>query len=402
MGIHIPSQRVASEMRSEDASSWFVPAIGDPELAFLLKAPTTTLKALLSGASMELLLARADARLCVGVRVSDQRDSPVAFFGVARHAEEHVALERALMERRVPAFLFNEMDVCIASSEMVIDAGDARKALEHVGDVRELYVGPFDEAGAEALDRFTISIDAAADIRGVTPLTIVDTPVSFTIWTPNGVSFVGLRGSESFRLSDLDEGEVLEQVVWASLESVFPFTLFKNPQVRIGQKRREFTDVLAYHQYGSFLFETKDLSVLSTRRDRDPERRLKGVQKQAKKAIAQLTGAAKALLRGDDIEDAEGQLLSPVREQPPHCVVLITELEHRGDWSDVENRLRQASRETRAFFQLLDLRELIRLLKASSGKPELLDYNLMERWKLLFAEGVHIRSQVAPREADSD
>ena len=53
---------------------------------------------------------------------------------------------------------------------------------------------------------------------------------------------------------------------------------------------------------------------------------------------------------------------------------------------------------THGFFHLLDLRELITLLKGSSGKAELLDYNLMERCKL-FAEhrSVHIRSRPATK-----
>ena len=42
----------------------------------------------------------------------------------------------------------------------------------------------------------------------------------------------------------------------------------------------------------------------------------------------------------------------------------------------------EAMQHTGAFFHLIDLPELVALLKGSSGKAELLDYNLMQRCKL--------------------
>jgi hypothetical protein len=53
----------------------------------------------------------------------------------------------------------------------------------------------------------------------------------------------------------------------------------------------------------------------------------------------------------------------------------------------------EAARQANAFLHLLDLREFISLLKGSSGKAELLDYNLMMRWKLFMEkESIFIRS----------
>ena len=70
---------------------------------------------------------------------------------------------------------------------------------------------------------------------------------------------------------------------------------------------------------------------------------------------------------------------------------------HWGDWSEIEALLADAMGVTGAFFHLLDLREFIGLLKGSSGKATLLDYNLMERCKVFAENGsIHIRSQRAP------
>ena len=75
------------------------------------------------------------------------------------------------------------------------------------------------------------------------------------------------------------------------------------------------------------------------------------------------------------------QTIFPYRTIPPHCIVLITELMTSGNWDSITKQLLDAIEETGALFHLLDLREFITLLKQSSGKPELIDYNLVERCK---------------------
>lgn len=58
--------------------------------------------------------------------------------------------------------------------------------------------------------------------------------------------FIGVRGHHTIAIDEKIEGEMLERAIWASLESVFPLTLHKSPQVRIGTKMRELTDVVHY------------------------------------------------------------------------------------------------------------------------------------------------------------
>lgn len=139
-------------------------------------------------------------------------------------------------------------------------------------------------------------------------------------------------------INDANEGETFERAIWASLESVFPLTIHKGPQVQTEERVRELTDVLAVYQHGTFLIEGKDLSVLHAGYERDQDRRTRGVQKQVRKTIDQLVGAVKIVLRGDRVMDDQGAELNVVRDQPPHCIVLITELMHTGDWSGVEWR----------------------------------------------------------------
>ena len=73
---------------------------------------------------------------------------------------------------------------------------------------------------------------------------------------------------------------MFERAIWASLTSVFPQTFYKSPQVQDGKQRLELTDVLSFYEYGSFLIEAKDLSVLDAGYHRDQLRRTASVQKQ--------------------------------------------------------------------------------------------------------------------------
>jgi hypothetical protein len=393
--MHLPSARVQREMNSEEASLWYVPANGGEKLALLIKAPSSSIKALLAGCPLRLLFGKHGARLSTGVRILDMPDAPIIISGIQRDAEEHRALERVLRERHLPVFLFNEMDVCIAWTNLGLTEDESTQSLSILGNTEDLYVGPFTPDCSHSLDCFCYSVDNTHTYPGAKVIPVVDISTTLESWRINHVSFIGFRGYHTITLDDQNEGEMFERAVWASLESVFPLTLYKSPQVKIGQKTRELTDVLAFYEFGSFLIEAKDLSVLKAGFERDQERRSKGVQKQVKKAISQLVGASRAIGRGERVFDAEGIELDLVRDKPAHCIVLITELMHWGDWNDIEKKLIEAIKSTGSFFHLLDLREFILLLKGSSGKSHLLDYNLIERYKVFIKNGsIHIRSRM--------
>ncbi len=398
--MHIPSVRVYYEMRSDEASLWYVPANGGEELAFLIKAPTSSIKALIAGCHMKLVFGRKDSYLCTAVRILDMPDAPILISRLQRESEEHSSLIRSLIERRFPVFLFNKMDICLAWTNIELTEEDSYRAINFLGQASQLYVGPFTQEASYALDCFCFSIDNTNMYSNARMIPTLEISTAFEEWRVVQNHFVGVRGYHSIAIDDKDEGAIFERAVWASLESVFPLTLHKNPKVKNGIKERELTDVFSFYNYGSFLIEAKDLSVLNAGYNRSQERRTAGVQKQVKKAISQLIGASRAFARGDVIFEANGMEFAVNRTQPPHCIILITELMNWGDWREIADQLYEAMIQTGAFFHLLDLRELITLLKGSSGNVELLDYNLIQRCRLCAEKrSVFIRSQPSFRAA---
>ncbi len=380
--MHIPSEKVYNKMRSEIASLWYVPANDGNETALIIKAPTPTIKAAILGCRLKLFLGKENSYLCKAVMIEDIPGSPVIISGVQIEAEEHQALFKSIQQRMFPVFLFNEMDICVASAVIQLKIEDSEKILSLVGRENELYTGDFNSLASAVLDCFEYTLDKALPYQNVHEMDIVEISPNIGEWKTNKIYFLNQALAQKTDIAEKDEGENFERTIWGSLESVFPTTLYKSPKVKIGKKTRELTDVYAYYKYGSFLIECKDLSVIQAGYERNMDKRIAGIQKQIKKAIKQLVGATNAFKRGDMILDNENNGIVVDRSQPPHCIVLITELITSGDWNEIAEILIDAVQQTGAFFHILDFREFITLLKQSSGDPKLIDYNLIERCKL--------------------
>ena len=390
--MHIPSERIYNKIHAAVASMWFVPANDGAEVSLLVKVPTPTLKALVAGCPLRLLFGKKDTYLCVGARIEDMPDTPVLLAGAQVIGEEQEALIRAMKQKVFPIFLFNEMDICLASSSIGITVQDSLAVLRLLGSKDSLYNGEFSPGVSYAIDCFVSSVDKTKIYPNSCEIPVIEITPKVGIWETIDVYFINNGSSYAINISSEEEGGMFENTIWGCLESVFPTTLYKSPQVKHGDKKREFTDVFACHEYGSFLIEAKDLSVIQAGYQKGEQRRLTGIQRQVTKGIKQLVGAAKAFKQGDALYSIDGNEILVNREIPPHAIILITELMTCGDWEEITKQLLDAMKETGALFHLLDFREFITLLKQSSGNPKLIDYNLVERCKFfLKTESVFIR-----------
>lgn len=380
--MNIPIEKVYNQMRAEIASLWYLPANDGKETAFIIKAPTPTIKAVILGCNLKLIFGKEDSYLCNGVIIEDVPGSPVIISGVQVEAEEHQALLKSILQRKFPIFLFNEMDICVASAVIQLQIEDCEKILSFIKSEDELHTGSFDSLASAVLDCFEYTLDKILAYPNTHEIDIVEVIPNIGEWKTHEVYFLNQELVLKTDIAEKDEGENFEKTIWGSLESVFPTTLYKSPKVKIGEKVRELTDIYAHYEFGSFLIECKDLSVIQAGYGRNMDKRIAGVQKQIKKALKQLVGATNAFKRGELIFDNNNNEIISDRTQPPHCIVLITELMPNEDWDEITTLLINAVQQTGAFFHILDFRELITLLKQSFGDSRLIDYNLMKRCKL--------------------
>lgn len=393
--MHIPSQRIHREMYSEEASLWFTLANGGGEEAILIKAPTAAIKSIIVGCELSIVVGRYESYSCSGVRVFDVPGQPLLISGVQRYEDEHEALRRILEKGTVPIFLFNELDFCVASGEATLDRGASLLAEELLGGPDGLYVGDFTKAASHALDNFDFTVDSTVIVEHQEKIDVAEMGLSVGPWTATKIAVAGVRDHKKVDITNKKEGSVLEAVTWAALESVFPFALHHSPQVIEGVKQRELIDVVATYEYGTFLFESKDISVLNVEQQRTQERRISTVKGHIRKALGQLKAAAKSVKRGDVVRSTDGEVIALNLSQPLHCVVLITEFIEDGDWTDVLMEMYNTALDADCFFHVLDLREFVTLLKISKGDPRHFDYHLMGRSEFCAEnELLHVRSRV--------
>lgn len=387
------SERVRKEMHSEAASLWIIPSSDESyKTAAIMKVPSASIKAIITKCKFDVSIALHDDVLMYAYRVYDVPESPLVISGCITIEEELSSVTELLNKKTTQLFLFNELDICIGWSEVELN-GPNLKLLEVFKSSRP-YIGEFNSDCSYALDCLHFTLDTKAKSKNHPKADVYTFDVEAKGWNINTTVFMGVNDYSSMVLDDKDEGVMLERAIWSSLESVFPFTLHKSPQVRIGDKSRELTDVLAFDELGAILIESKDLSVIQAGFERSMDRRVAGVQKQVNKAIGQLVGVCNALSRGEEISDSGGEKLEVNRDAPHHCIVLVTEINHHGDWSNVVKELISAFRETRCFFHLLDLRELVCLLKLSCFCPKTFRVILVQRFKqFMQLESIHIRSE---------
>lgn len=164
--MHIPSARVRREMVSEEAGTWIVPAVGTGDTAILIKAPSSALKALVSGAKLTFVFGVKDGHLCCGIRIFDVPNAPVLLCSVQRHLEEHEALAYVARSGSSPIFLYNELDVCVAWSDGVIESEERPTLQLFTSDPARFYSGPIMPSSNAILDRFESVLELGSNPGG--------------------------------------------------------------------------------------------------------------------------------------------------------------------------------------------------------------------------------------------
>ena len=312
-------------------------------------------------------------------------------------SEEHRALMSALQKGRFDISLLNEMDKLLAWSRVKISKEEASNVLNWLNEKPSLYVGTHIKEVDYAHDCFCVSVESTYKYKfpnaHIIPYIELDTIID--AWNTMDLYFYSDQNTYNFNIRDNDEGGTFEKEIASALISTFPLTLYRNPKFKKGKNDKELTDILAFYDYGSFLIEAKENSVIESGVCKSKERKVLTIQKKVINAIKQMTGAAKSFMNGTEIYTSDNQKKINVnRLQPLHCIILITEFIHEGDWSRVENLLFNAIKETGAMFNVMDLGEFIELLKASSGRPEIIDYNLMQRFKwVMESKSIHIKGK---------
>jgi len=326
---HVPAMHVlASHNRSEFLSCPQLIRFDYPkgrdghEPTLLIKASTLLLKYIARGVRMQLAFSRLDNRLLYALKVFDDPEAAAVLWSILERDEEKAALEALAKGEPCQVFLYNEIAVNVAWSEVslsvadtdltTIDKGAATGRVDHAA---------IKNAASAIIDRFHRDGASSADI------VVVDI-AGTTDWKPVRNTFITSGASSS--LLDLfakDEGNQQEQIgVWLT-DNLHPLGVHHSPQIPKGNGFRELADILLSYQYGSIVIESKSISILL--RDALPDRAklAHDITAHITKAVGQLKGGIRMIKSGTPVTSKAGGALDIERTQPIHGIVLIPDLD---------------------------------------------------------------------------
>lgn len=375
------AERIYQELLHEDASIWYVADNYGSKI--MIKAPSSTIKAIIKGCRVFFSFGKDSLSKNIyfhtGVKIYDDMVNFLLITGTHRFAQEHESLKIIMWENKTVIELYNELNVCAAVAHVSFNGNNKESVLKLLGNTKALYIGDFTEEVIFSLDSFDYTLDKSRDYLNAREIEILLVEGHFTEWKIMKSTFIGLNEVNEIHMDDQNEGGAFEKQIWASLESLFDYNLYKNPKIKNKNGEREFTDILAFYDKGIFLIESKALAVFSLTNEKSMDKKVANIQKQIKKGIRQLVGAKKNINNDVSIYDLNGNIIQFNKNIIPHCIILVSELLPFGDWKDIVYEIMTVMIKENIFLHVLDLLEFMKYIKISSGKKEYLDYYLMER-----------------------
>lgn len=388
------TERIYKQLSQEVSGEWYISnEFGE---TIIIKVPSTLLKSIIGGCRVRFLYGKNSRNVFpifhTAIRVYDDPIHFATISNVLLFKNEHLALQKIMNLKCVDVHFYNELNVCVATAEIHFDKDETRKVLDLIGNIEELYTGSFNQVATNSLNCFDYTLDKTRTRRDVYEIDVSTLDFAFSNWKIINNLFWGINESNPIIFNDANEGEVLEKQVWIALENLFGKNLYRNPQIKNKYSFRELTDVLAFHKCGIFLFETKALGLLDLEKERNMDRKVKGIQNQVEKGIEQLKGAAKKVAANTEIFNLNGTEISFDKSIKPHCIVLVSELLPFGDWKEIVHKMFTVMIEQPLFLHVMDLTEFMTYAGVSRGSKERLDLALMDRIEeLINHKSIHIK-----------
>ncbi|MBL8389237.1 MAG: hypothetical protein JNK17_13580 [Hydrogenophaga sp.] len=355
------------------------------EPTLLLKVSTLVIKYIALGAPLQLLLGRVRDRLMYAVTVRDDAAKPAMLWSVVETEAEVIALKTLVAGQSFPVFLFNELALNVAWSTG--KGNFTANAIEWIS-IATLGKTEYPEIAdlADGLLERAFKGTASTSELLTTDIEIAET------WHPVFNHFITSHGTDSpIDIFSRDEGGQQEQLAIWLTDSLSPQRVHHSPQVPVGRRQRELTDILFSHDHGAVLIESKALTVFNRENLPDRAKLAKDVSQHVAKAARQLRGAIRKIKDGAPVTTRSGAPIDVERSQPAHAVVLIPEFGLIEDEANFDPEfIADFMKATGGFIHLLDLAELLRVVQAaemlSRGSTKItklmaFDYYLIERAK---------------------
>lgn len=385
--VHILAKHLRSEFLAVPELVRFDMAVGKegPEPPLLIKATSLSLKYLIKRKAFHFIIASVGKKIAYGVEIPDDPEAPATAWSLVGLEAELMALYTLMQNPRCVVFLFNELAVSVAWTEIRLEVDPSIGSLLQSAKLHPPQQKPNAKAVGVRFDAVRVSPTLNSQIIGLEDIH----------WHELKATYLrNQMGQSTISLFHPDEGGQQEEIaVWLT-DNLDPTGCAKGPFIETSP-RRELSDVVLTHEYGTILIESKSLAIFG--RDTIPDRKklASDLLKHVRKATRQLTGAIRALKSGVAVTNELGLAMDLERTKPVHAIIMVPDLSLLEDATDLGvDFILSFMEETGGFLHILDPAELLRVVQAAeahSDRSQILtrmmtfDLYLMERAKAVRA-----------------
>lgn len=337
-----------------------------------------------------------------GLAVYDDKTHPKLIYGACRSVLEMQNLVSFLKLETFPVQFHNEIQVPILNANCKFDPQKSTKILSAITDFKCLSRESNDKVREKALDiieKFT------RNEAGNEPLIVLKCELSleFSKMLPINVDFLD---SEQISLEGEEQGKELENLTYILFEDLFQYGTFHSPKRDDTKGLLEICDVLAVSRINPLenegVFVVQNKVTLTDGKDRTLKKKGKSIESNIKKAIRQSIGAIRKIKKGIQVYKSDGtrieadppeieKLIEPLElkdraQNVGFGIIVISDMHESVNWVSVLLKLVEAYEKTGYLHFVLDLSEICKLIENSNGKPAILEFYLIERWKSYYKE----------------
>jgi hypothetical protein len=382
-------------MISEHIGIW-VSKIGEPEHPYMIvKLPQVTLKAIYTGCRVALIFTpltyKEKSLLTYGLAVWDAVENPLISYQLIKHENEFLSIRNCMAKKTVRVHFFDELARPIYSSTASFNSNNLFSYMNSIYDFIDI------SNDDDIYENYKHVIES--EIKKDDGCGLID--LKFIFDEPNRIVIPCVG---RFSIDEKDEGRMLQDSVFHIIESMYSLENSVSSPSLDNFNKREFTDILSWDSHHVCFIESKCLTILG-RGEIDTSKRIKNINKHLSKALNQLEGVVRTYRRNEKIFDRNHKVINIPHNRNSgmiDCIVLLSEMFPFLEWEDIAKDLIDRANRIGAFFHVLDLAELQRLV-ALSKNSTVFNANLYIRWEKVRDSGTaFVKGFMAPTDGRNE
>ncbi len=400
----MPSGNICQLVQMDKIGIWVESFDEGKSSAIIIKSSSSSIKSVIQGCDLKLLIGicSKDKKkyIAIGAMIYDVHDSPLLIFYPARYESSIDAVRFLMTNTEITLSFFDELDLPVYSAKGQIDIFSE----SFIAGIDQNVTIPGDmEIVDSMVDSFALEIDlqygTSYGYKGSEQrynCSIERRDIAISDSSPilvNTFSEDIPKNNVSYDVSTGNEGTTQELQLDFILNHYFDGKSFLSPQIRIGAKSRELTDILLIRSNNIYLIESKSLNINLSGVASTLSRRAGKIKKHANKALRQMEGVFKKIRQGYPVMENETlKDISIPEENKLHGIILLSNFQDYyiyDEWRDCSKKIYEISSSiNNCTLHIMDLAEFVNLLKLSHVSKVKFDESMAMRFEGFLEKGI--------------